>query len=470
MRLPEAVLEDARVGIAARLGLDFRTSQSSRLERGLSAMLRTEGVPAAQAATYLQELWTLPTASPEWARLSRHFTIGETYFFRDQASFDAIRETVLPDLLAIAHRESSQRRLRIWCAGCATGEEPFSLAMLLDQLRIGPPEVLVEILATDVNIAALDAARSGVYREWALRATPAAIRAQYFKAAGQGHYELSAAIRSRVTFQMHNLADETGPLGLGDQPDLVLCRNVLMYFVPETAKRIILRLQEQLKDGGWLVTAPSEASADSYSQLTAVNFPGAILFRKGKPATASSQARRPLPAPVAQRRTEEASALPPVRVKAPLPAPPPVVSPPPATVPQAATRLLAQAQKLANEGRLADAQAACEQVLDEDVLLAEAHILLGAIRQEQGDVEGAKDAFRRALYLDPDATAAHFLLGILLARQGEWAATRRSMQAAATLLERSPLDQALSWADDLTAGRLLETARSYLEAEGGVRR
>ncbi len=469
MRLSDVVLEDARVGIAAGLGLDFRTSQSSRLERELSALLRTEGVPAAEATRYLQELWALPKTSPRWGRLSRHLAVGETYFFRDQACFDAIRQTVLPELVAKRRRGAAPKRLRIWCAGCATGEEPYSLAMLLDQLRIGTPEFLVEIVATDVNDVALETARRGVYREWSLRATPAAIRDRYFEESGLGRYELSPAIRRRVTFQAHNLADASNPGPLGDV-DLLLCRNVLMYFVPEVAQQIIRRLQDQLAADAWLVTAPSEASAESYPRLTAVNFPGAILFRKGKPIPVHgpSVVARPVSAPGTELPKKAVPVLPVVRARTQTPVPHPVVPPP--EINSAAKVRLAEARRLADEGRLADARVVCEQVVAADVLLPDVHILLGVIHQEQGEVDAAKSALRRALYLDPDATAAHFLLGILLTQQGEIERARRSMETAVRLLERSPSDQVVAWADDLTAGRLLETAKGYLEADRSVRR
>ncbi|MHB1842339.1 MAG: CheR family methyltransferase [Sulfobacillus sp.] len=469
MRLSEAVLEEARVGVATGLGLDFRTSQSSRLERALSAMLRTEGVPAAQAARYLQELWTLPKSSSEWNRLARHFTVGETYFFRDQACFDAIGQTVLPELVAKRRRQAAPKRLRIWCAGCATGEEPYSLAMLLDQLRIGAPEFSVEIVATDVNAAALETARRGEYREWSLRATPAVIRDRYFEKSGPGRYELSPAIRSRVTFQLHNLVDVSTP-DPGDGFDLVLCRNVLMYFIPKVAQQIIERLQNQLTADGWLVTAPAEASAESYPQLTAVNFPGAILFRQGKLSHVHgpSVAARPGPPPEAELSKKMVPVHPVVQARIQTPVAHPVVPSP--EISSAVSARLAEARILADAGRLADAQVVCEQVLAADVLLPEAHILLGVIHQERGEVDAAKSAFRRALYLDPAATAAHFLLGILFTQLGEPASARRSMETAVRLLGRSPPDQVVVWADGLTAGRLLETARGYLEADRSVRR
>ena len=166
MRLSNELCLQAQALIASRLGLDFSKGRQADLERGLVQACRTSSVSAPE--TYLAWLATLPDESTEWRRLAGHLTVGETYFFRDRALFEALEQHVLPSLIE-ARRVEGILRLRLWSAGSATGEEPYSLAILLDRLLPDLSEWAHTILATDINPDALEAARRGCYREWSFR-------------------------------------------------------------------------------------------------------------------------------------------------------------------------------------------------------------------------------------------------------------------------------------------------------------
>lgn len=462
MRLSDDLCLQAQTLIAGRLGLDFSRGRQADLERGLVQACRTSSVSAPEA--YLAWLATLPDESAEWRRLAGHLTVGETYFFRDRALFEALEQHVLPSLIT-GRRSAGNLRLRLWSAGCATGEEPYSLAILLDRLLPDLADWALTILATDINPEALEAARRGRYREWSFRETPQWIRDRYFHRRSAETFEVDPRIRRMVTFAPLNLAKDgyPGVVTNTSAMDLILCRNVLMYFTPEAQRATATLLQRALVREGWLAVSPAEASAELYRPLVTVTFRAAILYRKGEEFAASLPlsdfnsaleadsrwrvADSPIPEP---RHMEQADPL--------------ILSEAKLTEASAETPSdLQRAQTLADQGKLDAAHELCEAALAQDRLDPEAHLLLAAVCHERGEIPAALEALRRAIYLAPDSASAHFLLGSLLLRQGQRKRGRRSMETVVSLLSSVPRDEAVAGGDGLTAGRLLETARAYLE-------
>ena len=456
MRFSEETRRQARALIGSRLGLDFAEHRRPELEQALLRASRSASIPAPEA--YLTWLATLPDESPEWRRLAGHLTVGETYFFRDRACFEVLEQEVLPALIA-SRRSEETLRLRIWSAGCATGEEPYSLAIVLDRLLPDRGDWALTILATDINARALEAAGEGRYREWSFRDTPPWVRDRYFHRQGAESFELDAGIRRMVAFAPLNLAEDAYPTVVTNTSamDLILCRNVLMYFTRGAQREAVARLQRSLVPGGWLLLSPTEASAELLHPLTPVNFPNAIFYRK-----------EPAPAVPFPPRWHAEPTLP----EPPLPLLPEEiacghVAPPPgeqAEAPPDRAAQLQRARALADQGHLEEAHRLCEAALGQDPLHPEAYILLAAIRQEQGEIPPALEALRRAIYLAPDSAPAHFLLGSLLLRQDQKRRGRRCMETVVHLLQTVPPDEPVPGSDGLAAGRLLETARGYLEA------
>jgi chemotaxis protein methyltransferase CheR len=461
MRLSDDVCDQARALIASRLGLDFSERRQGDLERCLIRACRSSAISTPDA--YLAWLGTLPDQNPEWRRLAGCLTVGETYFFRDRALFAALEQQVLPPLIA-ARRSEGRPRLRLWSAGCATGEEPYSLAILLDRLLPDCRDWAVTILATDINPEALEAARRGCYREWSFRETPQWIRDRYFHRRGAQTLEVDPTIRRMVAIAPLNLAEDGYPAVVTNTSamDLILCRNVLMYFTGEAQRAVVGRLRRALVTGGWLVVSPAEASADLFRPLVPVTFPGAILYRR-EPGPAAP----PLPhwqvetvwadSPVPWPFVDAPGGL--VAAESPLPSRPPE----PGEAPPDTATDLQRARALADQGRLDEARDLCEAVLARNRLDPEAYLLLAAIHQERGELGGAMAALRRAIYLAPDSAPAHFLLGSLLLRQGQDRQGQRSLETVVSLVSRIPRDEALPGCDGLTAGRLLDTARAHLE-------
>lgn len=294
-------MADARARLreltTGRLGLAPSALVDTRIDTALGRL--------AERGFALETLATLAFTTPAWQAVIEAVTIGETNFFRQPAWFAQLERQILRPLL----ERREPKRLRIWSAGCATGEEAYSLAILVSRLAREADGWDIGITATDINLAFLAEARAATYREWALREVDEPTRAEHFRTLESGRFELRAATRDRVSFEPVNLCgDRPLPAGV----DLIVCRNLLMYLAPERQPAIAQRLVGSLAPGGWLATAPAEASAEWFLPLTPVNVPSAIFFHDNAGGAAASPAhtnRPAVPAPAPADLSESAAGL-----------------------------------------------------------------------------------------------------------------------------------------------------------------
>lgn len=473
--------------IARTMGLHFPPERRSDLERGLARAAQEFGFDDAQGCA--EWLLSAPPTPAQLQVLAAHLTIGETYFFRDPQTLQALASSVLPEL--IHARRGRDQRLRIWSAACSSGEEPYSLAILLHEALPDLSDWQVTITATDINRRALTKAAAGIYGEWSFRGAPARLKDRYFSRTAGGRYAIAPWIRKLVKFECLNLAQDVYPsLATGTEAmDIVFCRNVLMYFTPSQAGWVIGKLRRSLAGGGWLVVSPSEASHALFPDFATANFPGAILYRKS--AASPRKTQRPMPAPLG-----EAVDCVPAAIETPSPgAPSPAVALPTeaAPAPGVVGQLLYQqgryaeaadtlagsftqhalepqalsllARSLANLGQLADALAWCERWIAADKLDPAGHYLRAVVLLEQGNPEPARSALQRAIYLDPDFVLAHFALGNLARGRGKLDEADKHLANALHLLRRQPPDALLPESDGLTAGRLAQTISSMPEMQ-----
>lgn len=416
--------------LSDRLGLDCPEHRQADLEAAFVEAMRRARINSPEAL--LQYLATLPADAAEWDRLAQRLTIGETYFFRDRACFDALERHVLPSLLRARRQSGGRPRLSIWSAGCSTGEEPYSLAIMLDRLLPDADSWDLAIVGTDVNSVSLETARRALYRPWSLRDTPPSVRDRYFRRQGD-RYEVVPEIRRRVRFAPLNLAQDSPPATLGPV-DLLLCRNVLMYLSRAAARRTVRRLREALAPDGWLVVAPAEAFAELFRPLAPVNLVGTILFT----AEASAHVHAPseLHHSAADRRLGPEPGHSAARSRPPIQARAAASAPREQAVPAPYAEVLSEARALADRGQLDQALSACRSALKRNQMDPEAHLLLATIYQERGEAPEALAALRRALYLAPDLAEAHAAMGHLLRGRGEGRRARRHLEAAARLAAR----------------------------------
>ncbi len=247
----EAPLQAVLALVRDRSGIDFSRYKRPTILRRLQRRMAATGV--LNLTDYTQYL---ARHSAEYARLISSFLITVTEFFRDPELFAALRTIVLPELLTQV-RARQGNDVRIWSAGCATGEEAYSLAMLVaEALGEDADQLIVQIFATDLDEEAVAFARRGVYPAASLKNVPQEMRSRYFASLGGASFEVIPRIRNLVIFGQHDLA-QRAPF---PHIDLVLCRNVLMYFTPELQHRALRLFAFALRDGGYLALGKAETA------------------------------------------------------------------------------------------------------------------------------------------------------------------------------------------------------------------
>jgi len=260
-----------------QVGLDFPQKNWSSLRRTLSRGAASHGFIS--VAEFVKWITEISDHEKKIDILASLLTIGETFFFRDPKTFDGIEHFIIPDV--IRSKSEIQKTFRIWSAGCSTGEEPYSLAILCTRTLLSASNLQIQILATDINKESLKKAKIGFYKEWSFRGAPPWLKKDYFLKV-PGGYELNSTIRSMVEFRRLNLVaiDYSSILNDFGPVDLILCRNTIMYFTAEVRKRIVENMLLWLNVGGWLILSPSEVPHVVHRKLRLMTLPGAILFRR----------------------------------------------------------------------------------------------------------------------------------------------------------------------------------------------
>jgi chemotaxis protein methyltransferase CheR len=242
-----------------------------------------------------------PGAERLRARLAQAVSIQESYFFRDKAPFHYFGEVMLPTLM---ETRRPARRIRVWCAAAATGQEPYSLAMELAEREKQLIGWTVDIVATDFSEDALRKARNGVYSQFEVqRGLPVSLLVKYFRKSGTG-WELSSGVRERVKFREHNLLDDCRDLGTFD---VIFCRNVLIYFDDETKRQVLARLAACLASDGYLVLGSAETTTGLCDDFVAIPERHHGIFRF-TPEAAAVRAREAAAGPAAGEGASERDA------------------------------------------------------------------------------------------------------------------------------------------------------------------
>jgi chemotaxis protein methyltransferase CheR len=480
--------------VAERFGLNFPEKRRPDLERGVQQAF------AASTCASLDEYYGLlhdeQQGAVDMERLVNVLTIGETHFFRDTTQIDALYYHVLPELI---ERRRPLRTLRIWSAGCASGEEAYSIAMMLRELLPDVDEWTLTILGTDVNTDALDRARKATYGEWAFREERAKQwRPKYF--ANQGRrYALVPEVQRMVTFERLNLKEDDYPAFETNTKfmDLVMCRNVTIYFSESVTRQVVDRLYGSLVKGGWLVVGHSEPSITIYDRFQAQYFAGTVLYqRPGQLTDLTTDWDWPT------AHAAEAGgnwACPPDVRKVPVPAPGPVrvradpgpkseaLSAPTSNMQcgrverarelleygrseQARELLLAAVsegpeaqscallgQACANLGCWEQAERWCRQAVSLDKLSLEAYHTLALVLQHQEKYDQAIDAMKKVVYVDRSYVLGHFGLADLYRDSGQLPQALKSLDNARRLLAAYGREEVIPGSGGVTVVRLRET-------------
>ena len=241
-------IEHLAATLKTRSGLILGSDKTYLIESRLSPVARREGFANVSAL-----LTALRTKRDEklMAAVTDAMTTNETFFFRDKVPFDQFKSDVLPALA----KSRLNGEIKVWCAACSTGQEPYSLAMLMDEARIQYPRLNLDILATDISERCLEKAQAGLYTQFEVqRGLPITMMVKHFEKVDE-MWRISPKLRSSIRFKKMNLLDDLRMVG---RQDVIYCRNVLIYFDLETKKRVLEQMATLLPDDGYLLLGAAE--------------------------------------------------------------------------------------------------------------------------------------------------------------------------------------------------------------------
>ncbi|QXD16051.1 protein-glutamate O-methyltransferase CheR [Rhodocaloribacter litoris] len=273
--LPDPLFEQFRRFIYEQTGIYFQDNKKYLLESRVGRRLTATGTPDYQA--YFHYLLN-GGAATELPELINAVTINETFFFRTPPQFEIIEEHIIPEL--VAQRTGPAPTLRLWSAACSTGDEPYSLALIVrDRLQARYPRVRFEIYGTDINTEVLETARAGSYGPRAVRNVPPPMLSRYFTVE-RDHYTLKPEVRETVRFAYLNLFDRNAVATMRNI-DLILCANVLIYFDNKSKQQVVSSLYNSLNKGGYLLVGFSETLYGVTQAFQPVRFDKTIAYKKG---------------------------------------------------------------------------------------------------------------------------------------------------------------------------------------------
>jgi chemotaxis protein methyltransferase CheR len=462
------VMECMHSVIAKRLGSavnDMRSESLLAAVRRLPAMLGAETIE--HALRLLQEL---PLESPAWQHIVDATVIGETRFLRQPDWFGEIARLALAPLIA-QRRSDGILTLRCWSAGCSTGEEAYTLAMILHDLLPDFSAWKIDILASDIHVAALLQAAEAIYSERQLREVDADRISRYFEPTSRGgdRYQVVGALRNIVRFSQASLIEDACqlPATQGGQFDLIICRNVLIYMTPANQRAIARHLSHMLRPEGWLAVSPTEAMAEWFKDLTPVNTSSAILFHRPKSSRRVAPTMTSISHSPAQRSTSPDDKRDP---SLPLHRSAAQRSAKSATyTTRSMEQWLIDIRSLADRGQLTEAKQRCLRLIGGDALNGDAKLLLAEIYTELGDIRLAVEAARQAIYLAPSSPMAHFLLGNNLAKQGHRRKAQQAMRIALSLAQAGNADTPVTSYSEMTHGHLCAAATTFLRHQADLK-
>lgn len=436
--LSPAALDAAADEVRQLTGLIFQPSRRTDFSVALTHAMRRAN--ERNPARYFSRVRSEPPLLDE---LIAEITIGETYFFRDPAQLAVVQQLAFNSF-------APDRRLRVWSAGCASGEEPYTLAMMLRACGRASSEVI----GTDLSRESLARARKAEYTRWSLRGVPEEAIRTHFEPVDRRVTPVRA-VRDAVDFRYLNLAEDSYPSPAAGvwHMDVILCRNVLIYLDQETVKRVAERLIASLSSDGWLFVGSADPMLGNLVPCTVLTTDAGLAYRRPAAPPAAVWTRVPLDEPAFPSPVEE------------YPWSPPLADPGPG-VPAAAvddpTAVLAEVRALANAGELDGADRLCTAAMERHRSSAELSYLHAILLIEGGHFASAVTAARQALYLDRSMAVTHLALATALSRQGDQHGARLALRNAERVLLAMAPDAEVPASDGVVAGRLAAMTRMQL--------
>lgn len=464
------------------IGLHFAAHQWDSLERRLQKAAVALQLDSDLACVHK---WISKQNIPdhELKILIDHLTICETYFFREKAAFSLLKNKIIPSV--VPANDGKKKCLNIWSAGCSSGEEPYSLAILLKESLPNMNDWQITILGTDINSNALEKAKKGVYSPWSFRDTPESYKNNFFVARDK-RLELKTEIKQMVTFGNLNLAVDTFPASPDDSGlwDVIFCRNVLMYFSPEVIMRITKKLFNNLKIGGWLITSQVELNDEYFSDFQKIVFDRGIFYKKcpeklNNKQSANKQIINSIPPvlPLPRLRTKKKVDRTAIKIadkdqkprekhKHQVNHQHTIKN---TTVQEVVTNqtqlLFEKAKAYADKGKLHEAEKIMLQLLENGSDYADHLYLYATIMIENDRLVEADKFLIKVLYLDPGHLAARLNRSQLLKKAGEHGLANKQMQNLMNDIKGYDDNETLPYLEGITAGGMRQIARLFLNNE-----
>ena len=488
--LPEMLETFARL-IETYIGINIKQENIQTLHRVINNRAKFYKIS-------LEEYYLLITnesckSHEEWNELILLLTIGESYFFRDKGQFHLLEKHILPLLIA---QRKSQRQLSIWSAGCSSGEEPYSIAIALHKLLADIDKWQIKIFATDINKSLLAKAEQGCYGEWSFRMVDNDIKKQYFYLCGS-NWQLRDDIKSMVNFYNCNLVKDDFPnyeRGLFDV-DLILCRNVFIYFSYETIAKVANKFVQTLNKNGYLITGHNEMYGQKITGLQTQIFSESVIFQRVIQGlnVSTKPAQHLAISDVCQRTTQKSieNKLLESLHKKEFTLPPRTSKNSINDLKSAANKLFAQgkynlamekaqlvlqnipndfdalyliAQISANLGKYKEAYRYCEEALKINCFALDPYYLLAHLSEEyEEDFNKAKELLRKVIYLSPQEIAAHLQLASYYRKEGDLKRMQKMYTRTLEILQKLPEDTTIKRCENSQAKELINYVENMLQ-------
>lgn len=535
----DLLIEDFIQLISAITGLHIREEDKQHLSKKLHTRIKALKLSAPEE--YYQLLKpssvqsnSLKQTSPptnrrerEWQELTLLLTTGETYFFRDRGQISLLKNRILPELIN-SKKYEAKRSLRIWSAGCSTGEEVYSLAILIQELIPEWNKWDILILGTDINSQSIEKAKRGIYDSWSFRMVEPKLKQRYFNQ-HRTAWKVDEQIRSVVKFHPGNLLTDSFPSSTSEiyNMDVIVCRNVFIYFDFQTISVILKKLSNTLNSGGYLIAGHSELLGQNLDQLQAKVFPESVVYQRSKERllessvlSLSNSLHKPqdytniksivVPRTIFHSQHLPVKAILSTNIKAHAPTKNAtsdlqtshsasaitlslikndIIDSPQTILNQAKVffddgayksvikelQTIEQdskhfdvyylmAQAFANLGDWGQAIECCQQALKIDSSVSP-YYLLAHIAEEQGDRKKAKDLFKKIIYLAPSSIAAYLEIGALYASEGDATRARKMRTTALEFLKKLPADSAVEYQGKVVVNELIIHINNILKMD-----
>lgn len=484
-QINDSLLEQFRDLVSDYIGLSIRQEDKETFRAALIWQMKR--LHFVEPEAYLNFLRSdLGESKQGWKALIISITTGESYFFRDKGLFFLLQNTILPELIKKnIHRQS----LRIWNAGCATGEEPYSVAILLDMLIADLKKWDISIIGTDINEESLAKAVAGIFSEWSFRMVDKDIKGKYFKKHPDG-WKIHDEIKKMVKFQYGNLMEADFYSKNPDihDMDIIICRNVFIYFKKPAVSSVFTKFTTLLNNDGYLITGHGELHGHFQMDMQQIMYPEAVIYKKKVGLNYQfpeipripecSKEKKPDVKIKVKQLSQPVMPVKQVKIKSRDPQPEIAELISKGRYAEAIARattylqeykdhpdiLCLLANAYANSGEYEKAESCCKRAVRSNADSAEPYFLLAHIAEARGNDEKAKDLFRKALYLNPACIAAYCELGGLYEKENDLSRAKKARITAIELLMALP-SRAPVKPYDITAGELLK----YVEYLTGAR-